>query len=132
MPAVTKDKEAAPAPKKKRGRQGEGGGRPRFKIDYEQVHKLALMQCTQEEMASFLGCSVDTLHRDAKFRGIYKAGMDEGKSSLRRLQWKAAHAGNTTMLVWLGKQYLGQRDKAEHEHTGDIEFTFAIDRPPED
>jgi hypothetical protein len=29
---------------------------------------------------------------------------------LRRLQWKGAEAGNPTMLIWLGKQMLGQRD----------------------
>ena len=36
-------------------------GRPKFKIDYETVKKLASIMCTQEEIASFLGCSVDTL-----------------------------------------------------------------------
>jgi hypothetical protein len=39
--------------------------------------------------------------------------MEEGRMSLRRLQWKKAQEGNTTMLIWLGKQYLGQSDKQE-------------------
>jgi hypothetical protein len=39
--------------------------------------------------------------------------MAVGRMSLRRKQWKAAEDGNTTMLVWLGKQYLGQSDKSE-------------------
>ena len=34
------------------------GGRPRIKIDYEAVEKLASIGCTQEEIADFLGCSV--------------------------------------------------------------------------
>ena len=97
----------------KQGHQGEGGGRPPFEIDYEAVEKLANLQCTQEEIASYLGCSVDTLTRNEKFCGIYKAGLDRGRMSLRRHQWKALEEGNTTMLVWLGKQYLGQRDKNE-------------------
>ena len=42
-------------------------GRPKFQIDYETVEKLANIQCTQQEIASFLGCSVDTLQRDEKF-----------------------------------------------------------------
>lgn len=42
-------------------------GRPKFKIDYELVGKLANIQCTQEEIATFLGCSVDTLQRDDTF-----------------------------------------------------------------
>ena len=92
------------------------GGRPKFKIDYEQVEKLASLQCTQEEIASFLGCSVDTLQRDDEFCGIYKRCMDKGRMSLRRKQWKAADDGNTTMLIWLGKQYLKQRDKSDLDH----------------
>ena len=95
----------------KRGRQGEGGGAPKKSIDYDAVEKLAGLQCTQEEIASFLKLSVDTLARDEKFCGIYKEGIDKGRMSLRRHQWRALEAGNTTMLVWLGKQYLGQRDK---------------------
>ena len=102
----------------KRGRQGEGGGRPKKVIDYEAVAKLAALQCTQEEIASFLGVSVDTLTRDPKFCGTYKEGIERGKMSLRRHQWRALEEGNPTMLVWLGKQYLRQRDKFDHELTG--------------
>ena len=29
------------------------------------------------------------------------------------MQWQAAENGNPTMLVFLGKQYLGQKDKIE-------------------
>jgi hypothetical protein len=102
----------------KRGRQGDGGGRPKKVIDYETVEKLASLQCTQEEIASFLGVSVDTLTRDPKFCGTYKGAIDRGRMSLRRHQWRALEAGNSTMLVWLGKQYLGQRDKFDHEVGG--------------
>jgi hypothetical protein len=86
------------------------GGRPKIVIDYEMVEKLAHIQCTQEEMASVLGLSLRKLQQDEEFMRIYKKGMDTGRSSLRRLQWKAAEKGNTTMLIWLGKQYLSQRE----------------------
>ena len=40
-----------------------------------------------------------------------------------------AKKGNTSMLIWLGKQYLGQTDKADHTSGGEriqpIEFTVA-------
>ncbi len=101
----------------KRGRQGDGGGRPRFVIDYEAVGKLAMLQCTHEEIAAFLGCSSDTLAKDDKFLGVYKAGIEKGRMSLRRHQWRALEAGNTTMLVWLGKQYLHQRDRFDVDAT---------------
>ena len=42
-----------------------------------------------------------------------KKGRDQGKTSLRRMQWEKAQSGNTTMLIWLGKQMLGQKDKLE-------------------
>lgn len=93
------------------------GGRPKFQIDYELVERLAQIQCTQEEIASALGCSTKTLQRDEEFSRIYKVSMDDGRKSLRRLQWDKAKQGNTTMLIWLGKQYLGQRDKQEVEAT---------------
>jgi len=93
--------------------------RPKFKIDYELVERLAAIHCTQQEIADSLGCSVDTLQRNKKFCGIYKAAIADGRMSLRRKQWEAVNAGNTTMLVWLGKQYLGQTDKRETEIKAD-------------
>lgn len=94
--------------------------RPKFVIDYELVEKLATSWCTQEEIASILGCHVKTLQRDEKFSTIYKRGLDQGKASLRREQWKAAKGGNATMLIWLGKQYLGQRDKPKDEDENQV------------
>lgn len=93
------------------------GGRPKFVIDYELIKKLALIQCTIEEIANFIECSTKTLERDKEFCRVYKKHMDEGRMSLRRKQWRAAEEGNTTMLVWLGKQYLGQKDKSEMNAT---------------
>lgn len=88
-------------------------GRPRFNIDFKLVKRLAKIHCTQQEIADSLGCSTDTLVRSDIFCDIYKKAIAEGKMSLRRLQWKAAVAGNNTMLIWLGKQNLGQRDVVE-------------------
>jgi len=87
--------------------------RPKIKLDYELIGKLSSIQCTQIEIATFLGVNVSTLKRDDEFCTIYKKGIEEGKISLRRLQWKLADRGNVTMAIWLGKQYLGQKDKQE-------------------
>lgn len=87
-------------------------GRPKKEIDYISVEKLANIQCTQEEIANFLGLSVRTLQRDEEFCRIYKKGQDNGKMSLRRMQYKLAEK-NPTMAIWLGKQYLGQKDNIE-------------------
>lgn len=90
------------------------GGRPKKEIDYNMVANLSHIQCTQEEIASFLGVSVRTLQRDEEFCRIYKKGMEEGKMSVRRMQFKLAEK-NPTMAIWLGKQYLGQKDLVENK-----------------
>lgn len=96
-------------------------GRPKKKIDYQTVEKLASIQCTQEEISNFLGISTKTLQRDDEFCRIYKKGLENGKMSLRRWQYKKAQDGNVSMLIWLGKQYLGQTDKVENKDTHEIE-----------
>jgi hypothetical protein len=40
---------------------------------------------------------------------------------LRKAQWEKAMAGDTKMLIFLGKQYLGQKDTP---HENDFELGF--------
>ncbi len=89
--------------------------RPRLEIDYDKFAKLCEIQCTQEEIAYVLGVSADTLARAVKrdknmgFAEYYKKHGSVGKIALRRYQFNLAKS-NTAMAIWLGKQYLGQRD----------------------
>jgi hypothetical protein len=87
-----------------------------------QLVAMIRIHCTRDEICDVLGMSETTLNRRIKEQGIegvdnfealYKKHQGEGKASLRRAQWKAAQDGNPTMLVWLGKQTLGQKDKQE-------------------
>ena len=87
----------------------------KYDIDTEQVEKLASFGCTNIEIGSFFGCSPDLLEKS--YSEFLTKGKDKGKIRLRQLQWKAAEAGSHTMLVWLGKQVLGQTDKQEVEVT---------------
>lgn len=85
--------------------------------DFQRVVAMIRIQCTRDEICEVMGMSDTTLNRRLKerseinFEALYKKHQGEGKASLRRNQWKAAESGNPTMLVWLGKQYLGQTDK---------------------
>ena len=96
-------------------------GRPKIKIDKEMFEKLCQMQCTLEEIAGFFDCCDDTINNwckevyDDNFSGVYKKKSMAGKISLRRIQYKLAER-NPTMAIWLGKQYLKQRDNIEVEH----------------
>ena len=95
------------------------GGRPRAVIDYDTLKKLCAIHCTGEECAAILGVDYDTLDTALKrdkhggFSEYFKKHSAKGKMSLRRRQFEQAESGNTTMLVWLGKQYLGQTDKVD-------------------
>lgn len=88
-------------------------GRPKKEIDYALAEKLAQIMCTQEEIANILGVSTKTLQRDEEFCRLYKKGQDTGKMSLKRKQFEVAMKGNTALLIWLGKNYLGQREVPE-------------------
>lgn len=88
-----------------------GRGRPRIEFDKKLVRTLAGYGCTHEEIARALGVCEQTIKRNA--REELDAGYADIRCSLRRWQYASAKGGNTAMLIWLGKQYLGQRDKAE-------------------
>lgn len=103
-------------------------GRPKKEIDYVTVEKLANIQCTQEEIASFLGISTRTLQRDEKFIELFNRGRENGKMSLRRIQWKHAEK-SATMAIWLGKQYLGQKDMIEASAIGETKINIVNSLP---
>ena len=81
--------------------------RPRKEISAREVELLASVFCTQQEIAEKLECSVDTLTR--RFAEPYKKGVAEAKTSLRRHQFMLSKK-NAAMAIFLGKNYLGQKD----------------------
>ena len=83
----------------------------KYKIDHDLVFKLASIHCSYEEIADVAGTSVPTLKK--RFSKIIDKGRAEGKKSLRRAQCEAAvEKKDVRMLIWLGKQLLGQTDQA--------------------
>lgn len=90
-------------------------GRPNIEIDKDVFERLCAIQCTQVEMACFLGVSEDTIERwckrtyGVKFAEIFKQKRMAGRVSLRRSQWQMAET-SVPMAIFLGKQYLGQSD----------------------
>lgn len=94
-------------------------------VDPEQVYKLAMIQCTNVEIAAFLNCSESTIR--VKFAAELAKGREAGKMSLRRKQFEVAQNGNIAMLIWLGKQYLGQTDRTDTTSKGEaIKFVETI------
>lgn len=97
-----------------------------IEIDWTEFNKLCGFQCTSVELASWFDCSVDTLENRVKenFNMKLSEYIEEkrgaGKVSLRRAQYQAAIGGNTALLIWLGKQYLGQTDKSNIDLTNKV------------
>ena len=97
----------------------------KYNIDTEQVEKLASFGCTNTEIASFFGCSTDLIRKS--YSENLTKGRDAGKIRLRKLQWNAAEKGNVTMLIWLGKQVLGQAEKQEVKWENPVDGVEFID-----
>lgn len=101
------------------------GGRPKTDISVKTFEGLCSINCTKDEMCGIFDCDEKTLTRWCKdtyglgFSDVYKKKSASGKASLRRMQFKAAESGNVTMQIWLGKQYLEQKDKQDIEHSGE-------------
>ena len=100
-------------------------GRPKKYINKRLFENLCTIQCTMEEICSVLDVCDETLTRWCKetyemsFSEVFKQKRLGGKTSLRRKQWQLANK-NATMAIWLGKQYLGQRDEQYIETKQDI------------
>lgn len=85
-------------------------------LDLDDLEKLAAMNCTQDEAAAWFGIGLRTFARkleQRQYREVWEYGRGKGRVSIRRLQLEAARRGNVVMLIWLGKQLLGQRDRQE-------------------
>lgn len=70
----------------------------------------------QIELAAFLGVSQATVSRmmaKPEYRIAYDRGMAAKKLALRQKQIERALDGSDTALIWVGKNILGQADKAE-------------------
>jgi hypothetical protein len=93
-----------------------------LEIDWKEFDGLCAVQCTLAEIALHYDVSEDTIERavekqwNMRFADYFRQKRRKGFISLRHKQWQLAAQGNPTMLVWLGKQWLGQSDR--HELTG--------------
>ena len=96
--------------------------RPRKEIDQSTFEKLCHLQCTQVEIMGFFEIDTkDTLNNRIReiygeqhsFSTIYEQKKQGGRIAIRRQQMQLAEKGNPSMLIWLGKQFLEQKDKQE-------------------
>lgn len=91
------------------------GGRPPKPIDWALFEELCEIQCTQKEIAGVFKMDADTVrekvaaHYGECYTAVYQKLSEGGKASLRRTQTKLSKK-HASMAIFLGKQYLGQKD----------------------
>jgi len=81
------------------------------------LDNMCTIHCTLVEIAYVMQVSEDTIERrikekfDQTFADYFKKASSFGKTSLRRVQFEHALKGSIPMMIWLGKQCLGQSDQ---------------------
>jgi len=100
------------------GLQGRGG--TLFAGKHDTAVKMAQLGVTDKEMGHILEMSPSSIRKH------FQEELDYARSHLRKALRKsqlelAINDKNPTMLIWLGKNYLGQREpKAQMEHSGAV------------
>jgi hypothetical protein len=90
--------------------------RPPIPIDWNKVDKFLESGCPGTDIAGFLGCHPETFYARCKqekgigFTEYATQKRSSGDNLLRAAQMQAALQGNTSMLIWLGKNRLQQKD----------------------
>ena len=93
-------------------------------LDLKVVEGMAFAGATNCEIADFCGVVEGTIRK--RCGPLLVKSRAALKTRLRRAQITAALGGNPALLIWLGKQMLGQVEKHEHEVTGHDGAPIAI------
>ncbi len=98
-------------------------GRPKAEINWQYVDSLLEGGCSGVEIASEIGINPNTLYarcvidNNIEFSVYSQQKSAKGEAKLRMQQYRKAlgltEAGDNTMLVWLGKNRLNQREHKE-------------------
>jgi hypothetical protein len=98
-------------------------GRKEIPINWERVDELMMCGCPGTEIAAYFGMHEDTFYKrvEAKYSMGFSAYLAKNKATgealIREAQFKKAlghtKKGDNTLLIWLGKQRLGQKEQAD-------------------
>jgi hypothetical protein len=108
--------------------------RPTKKIDLVELEKLYGMQCTDREVAAYMGISVKTLERRKKiqkFADVMDGAKAKGRVSVRRMLFIQGAKGNIAAAIFLAKNVLGYKDYVSNEHSGPDGGPISIGPAPE-
>ena len=83
----------------------------RIQLDVDDIRELASEGNTVSDVATLLGVNDSVINDNEEYKQAYEMGLCDMRATLRHSQFQSAKSGNTTMLVWLGKVILGQREE---------------------
>lgn len=101
-------------------------GTAHIKVDWKKVDALLEAECSGAEIAAVLGIHPDTLYNhcffefDVNWSEYKQKGREKGRALMKYDQYKSARNGDTQMMKFWGKNYLGQREKFDHDIKGQI------------
>lgn len=109
-------------------------------IDRAALEALLRFTPSRSEAADWFRVSESSLERFIKrefqmsFDALRAKSFVKTRIAIKRAQIEKALKGDNTMLIWCGKQYLGQVDKIDQkvQHSGEIESTTVIVLPAKD
>lgn len=91
--------------------------RPELTVDWEKVDYMLKCGCLGSEVAATFAMHPDTLYRkiNERYGMTFTAYQQEmrciGDYALRQKQYEKALEGDNTLLIWLGKNRLGQKNE---------------------
>lgn len=95
----------------------DGVGHPEVHIDEAQLYEAALTHASYAQLGRIFGVGAQTI--SMKYHGLVEKARAERQRELLAAQFATAITDrNPTMQIWLGKQYLGQKDVSRVEQTG--------------
>jgi DNA-binding CsgD family transcriptional regulator len=83
-------------------------GRKKVIVPPDEVEHLASLGCTDKEIADYFDVSESTMRYN--FSVYLTKGRHQLRTTLRQAQLRHAINGNAALLIWLGKNILGQSD----------------------
>lgn len=92
-------------------------GRPKRVVDASRIDELASIGMKTTDISVLTGIPETTLTR--RFGALFAKRRAEKRTELIQKQWDVALAGDRTMMIWLGKNYAGQTDKADVTSAGE-------------
>jgi hypothetical protein len=110
-------------------------GRPKKEMNWEVLDSILQFGASLLDCSELCEMSEDSIQRKIKekhemtFSEYRDKKMSRMRVKLLRKQYEGAMAGNTALLIWLGKQYLGQSDKNEskNDESHTIQLKYSLD-----